>query len=477
MVTRFASFVILGAMRTGSNFLEASLNEIAGLTSYGEVFNPEFIGRKGETELLGVTLAMREANPLVVLRRMREATEGIPGFRFFAGHDPRAFEAAMNDPGCAKIILSRNPVESFVSLAIAGQTGQWMLRNERRRKTARVVFDGRAFAVYLEELRSFYADVRRRLRVGGQAGFEIDYPSLTDPAVLNGLAAWLGARGRIERPSGALVRQNPGPLAEKVVNPDEMVAALAAVAAEGAPAEAAAGPGRGPAIATYVAAAKAPLLHLPIQGGPVAEVEAWLAAIDGVGPGTLRRDFTRKALRAWRAERPGHRSFAVVSHPLPRAHRVFVTKIVAPDGYRAIRTKLRELYRLDLPDGETTADHSRGRHRAAFLGFLGFLAENLAGRTSIRQDAAWAPQEVVLQGFATFRAPDMILRAEALAEGLGQLAAQVGRPAPAVPTPAAPGPFCLGDIHDEEIERAARTAYGRDYEAFGYADWSPLTRP
>ena len=60
MTGRFQSFVILAGMRTGSNLLEANLNALEGVTSYGEVFNPAFIGRKNAEDLFGITLAQRE---------------------------------------------------------------------------------------------------------------------------------------------------------------------------------------------------------------------------------------------------------------------------------------------------------------------------------------------------------------------------------------------------------------------------------
>ena len=110
-------------MRTGSNFLEANLNALPGVTCHGEAFNPVFIGRKDQTEFLGVTLAQREQDPALLLRRMRERTPGLSGFRYFHDHDPRIFDLVMDDPRCAKIVLTRNPLESYVSLKIAQATG------------------------------------------------------------------------------------------------------------------------------------------------------------------------------------------------------------------------------------------------------------------------------------------------------------------------------------------------------------------
>ena len=59
------------------------------------------------------------------------------GFRLFHNHDPRAIESGVNDPRCAKIVLTRNPADSYVSWKIAQETGQWKLTNVKRRKDAK----------------------------------------------------------------------------------------------------------------------------------------------------------------------------------------------------------------------------------------------------------------------------------------------------------------------------------------------------
>ena len=94
---RFDSFVILAGMRTGSNFLEANLNAMAGVTCFGEVFNPAFIGKKDQLELLGISMTAREADPMALLRKLRDATQGLSGIRFFHDHDPRVLAAVLAD--------------------------------------------------------------------------------------------------------------------------------------------------------------------------------------------------------------------------------------------------------------------------------------------------------------------------------------------------------------------------------------------
>ena len=109
---------MFAAMRTGSNFLEANLNAMPGVACLGEVFNPVFIGKQGQTELFGLTMADRAADPLRLLARMQDEGPGLTGFRYFHDHDARVLPAVMEDETCAKIILTRNPIESYVSLKI-----------------------------------------------------------------------------------------------------------------------------------------------------------------------------------------------------------------------------------------------------------------------------------------------------------------------------------------------------------------------
>ena len=119
MANEFRSFVILGEMRTGSYFLEMNMNRLQGFTCYGEVFNPVLLGDHKRTDLFGVTIEQRNADPLALMALMQSQTIGLSGFRFFHDHDPRVLDAVLADTSCAKIILTRNPVESFVSWKIA----------------------------------------------------------------------------------------------------------------------------------------------------------------------------------------------------------------------------------------------------------------------------------------------------------------------------------------------------------------------
>ncbi len=458
MTGAFTSFVLFAEMRTGSNFLEANLNALAGVTCHGEAFNPHFIGKLNGAEAFGMSLAERDADPLRFLARLR-AQPGLNGFRYFHDHDPRVFPAVLDDPACAKVVLTRNPLESYVSWKIAQATGQWKLTNARKLKVAKAAFDGDEFARFVEGLQAFQITLVNALQVRGQAAFWIDYEDIQDLAVLNGLAAFLGVPARLEAADPTLKKQNPEPLAEKVENPAAMEAALARMDWFNLSRTPNFEPRRSAAIPSFRAAG--PVLYMPVKGGP--DLDGWLAQ---VGPVTT--DFTQKSLRQWK--RGGsQRSFAVVRHPLARAWWAFSTQVLT-GALPEVRGVFARTMGIDLPPPPRAARLAGADLRAAFLAFLRFARLNLSGQTAARVDAAIATQTAVLQGFAQHQGPDLVLREARLAEGLAFLAAETGTPLP--PAPALPPDPVLAALHDAEIAAAARDAYARDYTGYGFGDWA-----
>ncbi|MGB3146648.1 MAG: nodulation protein NodH, partial [Paracoccaceae bacterium] len=162
----FHSFVVFAAMRTGSNLLEAELNSFDGVTCHGELFNPAFIGGPAKPKVLGMSKPERDADPGRLLQLVQEVG-GLNGFRFFPGHDERVLPMLLQDRGCAKIILRRNPLDSYVSLKIARQTGQWRMGDGRTRKEAKATFQAEEFASYRAELEAYYQALQRLLQYSG----------------------------------------------------------------------------------------------------------------------------------------------------------------------------------------------------------------------------------------------------------------------------------------------------------------------
>ena len=467
----FDYFIVFAEMRTGSNFLETNLNAFDGLSCLGEAFNPHFIGYPNKTEILGITQDERDADPARLIEAVR-AAPGLAGFRFFHDHDPRVLALALDDPRCAKIILTRNPLDSYVSWKIAKATNQWKLTDVKRRKDAQAEFDAEEFARHVAGLQEFQVTLLNRLQVSGQVPFYVAYEDLQDLGVMNGLARWLGVSAQLDSLDKSLKPQNPGSVTDKVSNPEDMSRALADLDAFNLTRTPNFEPRRGAAVPSYMGGVKTPLLYLPVAGGPVDTVRGWLAALDSVSEDELFQGMNQKQLRQWKRAMPGHRSFTVIRHPALRAHEVFCTRILStgPGAYLKIRETLKRQFKLGLPkEGQS---YSAAAHREAFEGFLAFLKANLAGQTAIRVDASWATQSVTLSSFGDFVLPDRVIREDEMEESLADLARRAGHAAPPMPKPSEEqGEFGLGDIYDAALEELVADVYQRDYLMFGFAAW------
>ncbi|MEL6617403.1 MAG: nodulation protein NodH [Pseudomonadota bacterium] len=467
----FDYFVVFAEMRTGSNFLESNLNAIPGIHCHGEAFNPHFLGYPKTETILGISQAARDDDPKRLLREIRKA-DGMVGFRYFHDHDPRVFDKIVDDPKCAKIVLTRNPADSYVSWKIAQATGQWKLTDAKARKDGKAEFVADEFAAHLTALQEFQVTLLNRLQVSGQTAFYIAYEDLQSVDVMNGLAAWLGVAGRLEALDKNLKVQNPASLSEKVSNFGQMQDALAGVDRFNLTRTPNFEPRRGAAVPTYFASATQPLVYLPIRGGVDDPVVDWMRALDGGNDPITKQ--SQNDLRNWMRDHPGHRSFAVLRHPLERAHHVFCSRIlnIGKGGYGGIRTTLTKRYNLPLPTDPAGGSYDKVAHRGAFAAFLAFLKANLAGQTAVRVDPDWASQVKTVEGFAEFVLPDRLVRQDRLEAELGEVLASAGiTDAPSAPAAGQDTPFQLADIYDAEIEKLARAAYGRDYLMFGFTDW------
>jgi LPS sulfotransferase NodH len=462
MPQQFQSFVIFAEMRTGSNLLEANLNALPGVVSHGEVFNRYIMGKKDRTEMFGITMAERDLNPKPLLRKLRAETEGLPGFRFFHDHDLRILDEVLPDPACAKIILTRNPLDSYVSWKIAQATDQWKLTNAKKLKTAKVRFDVPEFVGLLREFQAFQLLLMQSLQSTGQTAFYLDYEDLGSLEVMNGLAAFLGVEARLKALDDTLKKQNPGPLEDKLENPEALAEAVTAVDVFNLGRTPSFEPRRAAGVPNALASDIASLLFFPIRSGPEALVRDWFSGLGAVTDG-----FEQKSLRQWKRKHPGHRSFTVLRHPLLRAHAAFRRMILTGEA-ADLRRILINGFRAELqPPGEAFATPEA--ERAAFLIFLNYCRLAVGGQTGARVDPSLASQTALVQGMAGFQPLDHLLREDRLAEGLAALAAEAGVPAPAV-TPD-PAERALRSIWDETLETAAAEAYARDYMGFGFTRW------
>jgi LPS sulfotransferase NodH len=463
----FTSFVVLAEMRTGSNLLQSYLSEVPGVICHGELFNPSFIDRPKHMKYLGVDFETREADPLALLKAVR-AEGGMTGFRLFHDHDPRIRDHVLADKSCAKVVLTRNPLEMFVSHKVAAATDQWMLFNVARRRGAKVRFDAVEFAAYLDRLQAQQLLIQNRLQTTGQSAFYIHYDDLNDLAAVNGLLAWLGVPQGLRELPRHMKKQNPGPLEDQLENPQDLAPGLARIDRFDLGRTPNFEPRRAPMLNACIAAARAPVLFMPLRGAPEGELSGWLAALDGVAEGALKRDFDAARLRDWRRAQRDRRSFTVLRHPLSRAHLAFCRKVLTGE-FGQVREHLARLYGVAL-EGDATG-LPPDQHRSAFLAFLRFCKASLSGQTGLQPWPIWASQAAVLEGFGAVGTPDLILREDRLAAGLAHLCAELGLDCPPVPaTGGAAPPMPLEAILDDEVIAAGREAYWRDYEQFGFGD-------
>ena len=473
MGNRFDYFVVFAEMRTGSNFLEENLNQFPGISCQGEVFNPNFFGGPKREEMFGLTIKQRNDDPISVLALLKSQPENLNGFRLFHDHDQRILTECVQDEKCAKIILTRNPIDSYVSREIVRQTQQWRLGDLKSAKSAKITFDEEEFSAHFQRVLDFQLLILKALQKSGQTAFYLAYEDIPDVEVINGLARFLGLSDVKKKPATKTKKQNPQPLEEKILNFPQMQKSLGSLDYFQINSVPNFEPRRGAAIPNYLAAVETPLIFAPIPAGPTLAVSRWLADLDGVDPSELIGGFNQKTLRHWKRKIGDHRTFTVPSHPVKRLHNAFVDLILneGPDSFVVIRQALRKRYDLPIPASLPDKSYNADAHRKAFLAFAEFVRGNLNGQTNIRVDPAWASQVSVLQGISQFVSPDLILREDELEMGLFDLAERYSTVSPTLVDEIETSPVALSEIYNAEVEAAVKAAYQRDYMMFGFGRW------
>lgn len=470
---QFEYFVVLAGMRTGSNLLEEYLSAMPGITSYGELFNPHFFGKPEVDTQFGLSMTARDSDPVRVIGAMRAASsDALPGFRLFYDHDQRAIDHVLSDPAAAKIILTRRPLDSYVSLKIARKTGQWWLGDMTSARAAKVPFDAEEYAEFLNTLNSFQEKLRHGLQVTGQTAFHIGYDDLANEDVIVGLGRFLGAEGPPDPSKVRAKVQNPTPVSARLTNLTVAEEALKSIEVPDLGHLPNHEPGRGPGLKFFRVCQSVPLLYMPIRGAGHDPVPDWLRSVDQ--DGEILGGMTQKDLRKWKRQNPGHRSFTVLRHPLDRAHDAFC-RFVLPtneENFADVRSALVSRYDVPLPGDPDDAGYDLPQHRTAFLAFLKFLAGNLGGQTSVRVDNSWATQTTLLYAIGQFLVPDRIIREEDMKSALPQIAAEIGLEAqPSGETFSVESRFDLKDVCDGDVEAACEAAYHRDYVMLGFRAW------
>ena len=493
---KFSYFIVFGTMRCGSNLFQQSLSQYEKITCHGELFNPAFIDGPKTADFLGMTKLDREKNPDKLIEKIiLDQADGIPGFRFFEDHDQRIMDAALDDPDCAKIILRRDYLESYVSLKIAQKTDQWMLKDDSNRKETKIIFDPVEFEAYRDKLESYYSHIQNSIQTSGQTAFWISYPDQKDVSILNGVSTFLGYPQDLKKLKEITKQQNSGAWADKIENFVEFQSFVAANSnVQNAPVSVK--KSMRPNIPKMVTCLSKPLLFTPIPGGPNTEILRWMGALDQVdidqpdiqsaidAGELLHTGHSRRTLYEWMQSNPGLISISAVRHPVARAYSVFMDKIftIGSGSYDAIRAQLIESYEIDLPQADlSSADKwdellesgwEQKHHRAAFHEFLKFLNKNLSGQTSIRKDGMWMPQSQFIAAFSAAVPVSLIIHEGKMDPAFRYVENLLGCEMPQLPAPVSEAHiFSLDDIYTQQTENLTRKAYGDDYARFGFADY------
>jgi len=223
-------FVIMSVMRTGSNLLQQMLNAIDGVVCHGELMNhsaeavhPPF-RHLVEGERAVVKPSLRVDDPAAYLEAIIGHTQADHvGFRIFPEHHNPTLKALVEDPSWHKIILTRNVLESYVSLLIANQNNQWIMNHKGTRKPwSPVQIDPREFKHYALRTSAYYYHIISRCHVTGQSVTPVSYDRVNAPETLERLVNLFGGSRSYKAEAVTALKQNPEPLQEKIKNYDEI---------------------------------------------------------------------------------------------------------------------------------------------------------------------------------------------------------------------------------------------------------------
>ncbi|MEM1298167.1 MAG: hypothetical protein AAGH68_02725 [Pseudomonadota bacterium] len=481
-------FVIFAAMRTGSNLLEKTLDALGDTACYGEAFNPGFMGKPKTHTMFGWTRDCRDTDPQGFLTMLRgEAGGKIPGFRYFEGHLPDLAPHLMRDPACRRIILRRDPLASYLSLKAARETGQWMLRNAHRRMAVKVRFDAQEFEAFRERLTLHYAWLDSELQAAGTDALRLTYEDLLDQTMLWRVVNFIGSKGEVplEQP---IIRQNPGPLCERVLNYEEMCAWLGmhpeprtppplpdeddVLFCRHAPLAAAPidGPGGSATLSLLYRLELREFGGTPLSHGQLLDAQARQSVFASGYRGELLRDILdRREL------------VSLVCHPATRLHSLFLEELFGRGWHgSAVRRHLVEKFGgipspKEMSAGSKTVEQPR--HLAMFVEYLSCVAEALDGGGVLSAQRNWYAQADLLARYKGIVRVDRVGLLEDLDRVASMLARDLGLgPLPpshvrAIADRAVRRDLPIDDIATPDVLNLLRRIHGRDFANFGYGDW------
>lgn len=226
------AFLLVGMMRSGSNFLERQLNLLPDVRCHGELFNPVFIGFSHETagRPTGYSRdnpAARNADEERFVHSVDQACDrGVLGLRLFLDHSPAMTARLLHDRQVAKVVLSRNLLEAYLSLETARETGVWLTTEAAQAPPKLVKVDINKLVTFSLRQSLYYNDIQTVLHQTGQPYLQIDYSEIKRLDKLNEIARFVGSRHQFDAVVEPIQKQNPGSLQERVADYPKLVEEL-----------------------------------------------------------------------------------------------------------------------------------------------------------------------------------------------------------------------------------------------------------
>ncbi len=215
--------VVLGLGRTGSTLLCNMLRGVRDSCIDFELFHRTEIQYRSGKVLDAAALAERDADPVAWLEQYhddcRRRGYRLLGFKAFAHHDGRILEHVAADPQTRIVMIGRrNLLAQYSSQRIAERTGEWATPEGLAPKRAKIAFDPADFEKFERTVAMLEARLRQILGDRREGVLELDYLDLSAPETIGRLSEHLDR----EAPAAsgyALVKQNPGPIADRFSRP------------------------------------------------------------------------------------------------------------------------------------------------------------------------------------------------------------------------------------------------------------------
>jgi hypothetical protein len=218
------AFLLVGMMRSGSNFLERQLNLLPDVRCHGELFNPAFVGFSHEASgrpegYKRDDTAARNGDEEAFISRVDQACDRrIIGLRLFLDHSAHMTARLLHDPNVAKSVLSRNLLEAYISLETARETGVWLTTESAKAPPKPVKVEINKLVTFALRQSLYYNDVQTVLHQTGQRYLQVDYNEIKDLAKLNEIARFIGSGHQFDTVSEPIRKQNPGSLEERILD-------------------------------------------------------------------------------------------------------------------------------------------------------------------------------------------------------------------------------------------------------------------